>query len=486
MKKLFTLIILTALGIQLYAQSENSAFTITGHGVATPFARDYQAIGINPANLDLGSGYDGKRVVFGLAEFGASVYSGMLVKPDVRKNLFGGTFDELSQDEQLQYAIDFANSNNAADIDVMVTGMSVHTERLGSFAFSVRDRIDYYSQLGSEVSKLLWLGYTSPYFTDYVLNTGDTIPAYENISEDSLAMIIEGLNTINAQSLSQLAAGTHFRFTWMREFNFSYGKRIFSSDFMDLHVGAGLKYLVGQGYLQLDAEDGKAEAFSSLSPIFDVDYSGIVDGNPSALPNDSRKLAPVGHGFGFDLGATAIFKEKFLISAAVTDIGSMTWDGNLYALKDVNLVNFTSSGLDNLDLYEQLEQLNGADGLVDWQGTSSIKTKLPATMRAGAGYIMGDLLRVGIDVSSPLNDEVGSLEQAMIAVGGEISPMKWVHISVGFMSGGNYDTKIPAGIRFTVANGTYEFGVASRDLITFFSEQQPTVSAAAGFLRFRF
>jgi hypothetical protein len=477
---------LFALVLGMTAQSEQSAFSITGHGVATPFATDYQAIGINPANLDFGTGYEGKRFTMGFAEFGVSVYSGMLSKPDVRKNLFGGTFQDLSQQEQLQYAYDFANTNNAADIDIMWTGFSMNTEKLGSYAFSVRDKVDYYSHFGDQVAKLLWLGYTSPYFTDYVLSTGDTIPAYQNMSADSLALIIEGLNELNPQSISQLAQGTHFRMSWVREFNFAYGKRIINGESFSLNVGVGLKYLVGQGYLQLDAEDGKAEAFSSLSPIFDIDYSGIVDGNPSALPSDSKKLLPVGHGFGFDLGVSALIKNKLILSAAVTDIGTMTWDGNVYSLKDVNLTNFTTSGLDNLSLYDQLDQLNGSDGIVEWQGSQSLETKLAATMRAGAGLMLNDMLKFGVDFVAPLNDEVGSIENASIAVGGEFSPVKWVHLSVGLMNGGNYDTKIPAGVRFTLGKGTYEFGVASRDLVTFFTEEQPTVSAAAGFLRFRF
>jgi hypothetical protein len=244
--------------------------------------------------------------------------------------------------------------------------------------------------------------------------------------------------------------------------------------------------LLGQGYLQLDAEDGKAEAFSSLSPIFNIDYSSVVNGNPTALPSDASKLMPVGHGFGFDFGVSALIKEKLILSAAVTDIGSMKWDGNVYSLNDVNLTNFNTSGLDNLNFYDQLEQLNGSDGIVEWQGSKSLETKLAATMRAGAGLMLNDMLKFGVDFVAPLNDEVGSIENASIAVGGEFSPVKWFHLSLGVMNGGNYDTKIPAGVRFTVGKGTYEFGAATRDLVTFFTEEQPTVSAAAGFMRFRF
>jgi hypothetical protein len=73
----------------------------------------------------------------------------------------------------------------------------------------------------------------------------------------------------------------------------------------------------------------------------------------------------------------------------------------------------------------------------------------------------------------------------VIAVGGDIRPVPWVTLSAGFISGGNYEFKIPAGVTFMVANGTWEAGIASRDLITFFTENQPTLSLSFGFLRFR-
>lgn len=467
------------------SQTENSAFTLTGHGQATTFSSDYQALGLNPANIDIPSIYQGRRVAFGFGDIGASVFSGMLSKDDVRKNIFGGDFKDLSREEQLDYAIEFAQTNNSADIDVMLTGFSLQTEKFGSFAFSVRDKVDYYSKLGPRVSELLWLGNSSSYFTEFVMASGDTIAAYPNISQDSLAQIVQGLNQDMPLSISQFAKGTNFRFSWVREFNLGYSKRLLKTENMALYVGVGGKFLLGQGYMELNADDNGTEAFSSLSPVFGIEYGEIAENNPSAIPTDGSKLKPVGMGFGVDFGATLVFKEKMYFSAAVTDIGSMTWDGNVYGLKDVNLTSYTSNGLENLQLLEQIDALNGADGLIEWQGRSSITTKLPAMMRFGAGVRWNEKIKGGIDVVQSLNDEVGALEKANIAVGGEFSPVKWLHLSAGYMTGGNYDVKIPAGIRFSFKDGGYEFGFASRDMITFFTEKQPTASIALGFFRFR-
>lgn len=486
MKSIITAVLFfTVIVSPVFSQTENSAFTLTGHGQATTFSTDYQALGLNPANIDIPSIYQGRRVAFGFSEIGASVFSGMLSKDEVRKNIFGGDFQDLSRDEKIQYAVDFAQANNSADIDVMVTGFSIQTEKAGSFAFSVRDKVDYYSKLGPRVSELLWLGNTSSYFTDFVLSTGDTIAAYQNMSPDSLALVVEGLNQNQPLSLGQFARGTNFRFSWVREFNLGYSKRLLKTEDMAIYVGVGGKLLLGQGYMELNADENGADAFSSLSPVFGVEYGEISANNPSALPSGTGQLKPVGMGFGLDFGATVVFKEKMFFSAAVTDIGSMTWDGNVYGLKDVNLTNYTSAGLDNLQLIDQIDALNGADGLVEWQGRSSLTTKLPAIMRFGAGVRWNEKFMGGIDVVQSLNDEVGALERANIAVGAEFSPVKWLHLSAGYMTGGNYDVKIPAGIRFTFKDGGYEFGFASRDMITFFTEKQPTASIALGFFRFR-
>ena len=63
------------------------------------------------------------------------------------------------------------------------------------------------------------------------------------------------------------------------------------------------------------------------------------------------------------------------------------------------------------------------------------------------------------------------------------------------MGGGNtdysvaldkYQVSIPVGLTFIAGNGTWEGGIASRDAVTFFTQNGPTLSFSTGFLRFRF
>lgn len=71
------------------------------------------------------------------------------------------------------------------------------------------------------------------------------------------------------------------------------------------------------------------------------------------------------------------------------------------------------------------------------------------------------------------------------AVGGDVRPAPWVQLSAGVVAGSDQRTKLPAGITFNIAKGTWEFGVASRDIIRSFSPTAPTLSLAIGFLLFR-
>lgn len=472
------------------AQTEGASFTLTGMGVATPFASDYQALGINPGNLDIDNRYD-RSIAFGFLEGGLSLYSEVLTKPELRQNIFQEKIKDFSQQQKREYALAFANSKNAVDVDITTFGFSLQTNKAGTFAFSTRERMDYYSQLGNQVSDLMWLGYNSSYFDSLIVQnsngTFDTIPNSTNIDPQTQANIIKGITALqNAQSLSKLIQGTIFKFSWMQEINLGWGKRILNKEKLQLHAGLGVKALIGRGMTEIIADGGTTQVFGALSPLFGIDYGDISKQNPSAIPEDAGKLTPVGMGFGVDLGATAILYDKFIVSAAVNDIGSVTWDGNVYTLKDISLTSFENGGLESVDFVEQVQNLNGSDGLLEWQGTSKRTTKLPSTMRAGFAFDNREKLRVGIDFIAPLsNDVVGSMANPVIAVGGEFTPLPWIHLQAGLVQGGNYETKIPIGVYFTLGKGAYEFGVSSRDMVTFFRDNQPTVSMAFGFLRFR-
>jgi len=482
-------ILLVGLGLigflSAQSQTEGGAFSATGRGAATPFVTDYHAIGINPANLNLTPEYEGKTITFGVLEGGASFYSEFLDKEQLRKTLLRSEFETLDQQERAALGQDFAGKNNNLQIDIITSGFAIN-RNWGGLAFSTRERVDFSATAGSRMSELLFLGNTSSYFSDVVIGN-DTIPNDGNLSADSLAMVDEGIiDPEEALLFSEVLDGTSIGFSWIREINLAYGKRILSNENMELHVGAGVKVLIGNAYSEINAQDGNLMAFSSMSPIFDVNYEEIQGVNPSSLPNDAPDLQPVGFGLGFDLGATLVLKQKLILSASVVDIGSIKWGGNLYTINDQLLVDYVQEGAESADLITELLNFNSPENALQWEGTATRTKKLPTTARLGAGFKINDKLRLAADAVIPVNDEVVNYENPIIAVGADFKPVPFIQLSAGMVnSGGQEETKIPVGITFIIGEGRWEAGMASRDMITWFTSNNPTASLSFGFLRFR-
>ena len=63
----------------------------------------------------------------------------------------------------------------------------------------------------------------------------------------------------------------------------------------------------------------------------------------------------------------------------------------------------------------------------------------------------------------------------------------WLKIGSGIMAGGNYTSAlVPFGVTVIAGGGFWEFGAASRDILTYVKQKKPMLSLSTGFLRFRF
>lgn len=467
------------------AQSELTAFSSTGRAAATTFVTDYQCVGINPANLGWKPRHEGKRISVGLLESTFSVFSDALSRDDMRTRVLNGDFrfDRAQQEEAARV---FGNAGATAHFDVMSIGFAVSTEQAGGFAFAVRDRIGSSAHFNPRMADLFFKGFGSDYFDLLVLATGDTITNYANMSLDSLALVVLGVAT-RPQAIGRLANDTGVRSSWYREYAFSYGRHLVRSDDFELHIGIGLKYLSGIGIIDVQASDNTLHGFSALSDDFEIDYQA------GRRRTDARvtagKLAfpkAVGSGFGFDIGFSAVVRKDWTIGAAVNNIGSITWKGNAYTASNGSLIDLASAGLENYDLINGFEDLAIHSGLLDWQASSARKVALPTNARIGVGKRFGERVEVGADLVLPLNEVPGNVQAPLFALGGDVRPVKWLQLSAGVQTGGGMNTKLPVGITFIAGNGTWETGLASRDVVTYFTQRNPTISLSFGFLRFRF
>jgi hypothetical protein len=499
---IFALGMMLVLNTTAISQTEFSAFNLTGHGQSTVFATDYQCLGINPANTAVKYGEFDRRVAFGFGEAAFSLHSGVLLKKELMQNLFRTDFNSIDQSQQLDYAYQFSQENNAFDLDVTNFAISANMGKLGSLAFGIRDRVDFYSKFGPKVSELIWLGKNANdifqdlqiQFDDGTLDTIANDPAalaaYLGTlgSDTALISTIQGLTNASSSNMNDLLQGTKIHFSWIREFNFAYSRPIFESDEWSLYAGLGFKILRGQALMSLDANNGKTEAFAGFSPMFNIEFD--EDSVPSGFGKFSPSLSnpkPIGFGSGVDIGVSLNYKKNFFFSAAINDIGGMNWKTDIYEFSDDTLLSLDYGGMQNVDIANNISQISLGSDFLKWRkNLVPYNTRLATTFRMGIGIYLMDRIKLGLDLAAPMNNQVGNLQKGVYTIGGEVRLPLNLKISLGMTKGGNYNTtRLTAGISMMAFNGIYEWGIASRDLITFLSDNEPTVSLAFGFLRFR-
>ncbi len=471
MKNYLLLVLTFMLSSYAVAQTELSSFNATGSGYSTTTLTDYQCLGINPANL--GWKHNDNKMNLGFFEFAGSIYSEPLTKKEIMKDLLGNPIT-LSDAQKVDAAKKFENKRLFGSASLMSIGFSYQDEKLGGFAFNIRERFVWNSILNKDAANFLYLGYNDPYFDSVVLENNDSV----------------GYST-NPQYASSIYNGTEQQLLLFREINFGWGRKIIEKEKFTFYFGVGVKYIIGYGMTQYYQENSGSTivGYSALSPAFKVDYDTPT---PSQVSGDGYKK--VGSGFGFDIGTTfEFYKKKIRVSVSVVDIGSITWDGNVYKGNNGRVWKINTEGIDNYNIFQQGELID-SDNLPgdpdEWSGIQNAKLKLATTMRGGINYKINEEFEAGFDVIVPFRTEIpGSYLASVYGAGGKYKPAEWVDISLGVVTGGKFGTNIPLGFTFYPVkkeSNTWTVGIATRDVKTLFSNKNPTVSAAFGFLRFSF
>lgn len=466
------------------AQSEKSDFTATGRGgVATTFSTDYHAAGINPSNLGWKMKFEEKSFTFGLLETSTILHSEALERKELWNSITNWNSGDLTQQQKNEAAADFASKPLAINQDLMSLGLSFQNETFGGIAFTIHDRISWYSNLNKNAAEIMFLGFNAPYF-DKKYNEFNELMSQESYEQypDS----VKAGAASNPGFFSDILDGTRMNMNWYREFNLSYGRKIINGEKLKIYVGAGAKYLQGIATIDIAAEGGEFKAFSAVTPGFGINYGdSIMASNPTTITSESKFPSAVGSGFGADAGITLEFFEKLKIGAALTDIGSITWNGNAYEADDNTLDSISSEGFNSYNIFLESEDILADNKYFQWHGSESRTVSLPALARLGASYKISEKFEVGADVVVPANKVANDLTNTAVSFGIDFRPLDFVTISSGFSTGGNYSSNIPLGVVFNVGDGAWEAGVATRDVMVFITQDKPTISVAMGFLRFR-
>jgi hypothetical protein len=474
------------------AQIELSSFSATSRaGVSTALATDYQAQGINPANLGLTPQYDAFHNTIGLGELGFSVYSDALSRVNMNQALFNPN-KKFTRTEKAEAARDFANKGLTFNLDFLYAGYAFQKSEGGSgFCFTMRERAQWYSKFSPLASEILFQGFNAqlsangalrPYFDSLLTNV-----SYDSVNNKLVIDTVGAIATL-PKTLSEILDGTRISMSWNREYAFSYGVNIVNNFDFKLLVGVGVKYIQGIGYMDIESDGKNLTAFISASPWFGIKFGrngrlapGTDSVNVGFLPNSA------GQGLGFEFGATAILKDKFRISASLTDLGSVNYKTNVYSASDTFLTSLTTRGFTNFDFFRNAQQFDGFQkDLVQWKGLRNRVQYLPTKLRFGFAYLH-EKVQAGLDVVIPLNKVAGNFNKPVLSIGGEYRVTEWLHLGSGMMVGGNYSNAlIPFGITFVTSNGLWEMGVSTRDVTTYMKSRNPMLSLTTGLLRFRF
>lgn len=482
------------LSFVVQSQTQGVAFSSVGKGAITPFVTDYHCLGINASALGWGSGYAGKKVTTGSSEFAFAIYSDSL-NSDRLKNVSNALWNKITKKENTQSTLSnaeaiamYSEAGVGISADYNWGGFAYQGRRLGGIAFNVRENYQWYSKLSKNATDIIFRGNLAAVFDSLTIAiNGDTsrIANSGSISQDTLQHVISGYSSIPLL-LSQVTNGTQIRMVWNRSYNLGYGRKIIGNDStFAIYGGVAGRIIVSKALFDLQSNANGFVIHSSLSNSFGIDYSGVSGSN--LLPSSSGSTLSVGNGYGVDFAVSVALSSKFRFSLAVNNLGSVTYKRNVFTVQDTTFNLLSLQGLENTNITNSISQLLMQGGVVKMIGQEKYVLQNASDIRIGGSFAPFKFLKMGFDFVAPFNKEnPGSIQNAVFSFGGELRILKFLVLNAGYFGGGIYRNNLPLGVTFVLRNGGYEFGVASRDALSFFTKDGHSISAAIGFARFRF
>ncbi|MFI5164804.1 MAG: DUF5723 family protein, partial [Bacteroidia bacterium] len=462
MKKLLLTFNLFLLSSLLFAQADLGLPSATGKGgVANGVAKDWECIGVNPANLGWESNhkFSISAVIIGISIQSSALNYSQLMNAYLHKS------DGFSASEQRNFANTFTDKDGLklqGNSDWFT--FSLTFPKIGGFAMNVRDRLFATVHLNQNAADILFLGSNAPIF--------QTPSGY-------------------TQNMSTILNGTNVSYMHYREVNFDYGVKVLGiggtkdSSAISIYAGIGFKYLWGLGNMNLSAENGQLTGNAAFSNSYGIDYGTI----PSFTAQSATGIFPsVGTGSALDLGFGIGIGTKMKITFSATDIGQITWNKNTLTtqdalLPDTSKLNF--HGINSFNIPKQASALLSDSGIVKVKQGTSYTTVLPSLYRMGIGYQFTKRFLMGADIVMPLNNHPENLQNAYYAVGAQVELAKNLILSFGLAGNSDYGLSIPLGVTLKHVFKIMEVGLATNNILPYIThENSPNISFARSFLRF--
>jgi outer membrane protein W len=459
-KQLGFLLLFTGLVyLPVKAQTDGFLFNYMGMGAATAQATDYQAIGINPANLGFDNDYG---MALEIGSVGFSIFSESLLKDDLK--YFGPVPGEvLDVNQQAEYAVALAEDGIQMNAQLVPLALSFSMGKAGAIALSAALKVDQAFQLGGDASGLFFQGFNYEGYIDTVLidDEGELYGvAYEPLS------------------LSSLTEGTSLNFSMNSVLSLAWGRQWMNTEALKIYGGIGLNYTLSYAYIDFHSSAGEIGGQSAFGFDFiqTSDYINTYD--PSATP-----LKPVGTGLGVDVGLSADIGERLTVALAVVQMGKVNYTLNALEFNDVVLDTIRFNGIEGTSTLEVINDIIEGEEVLAYSGIEDFSVALPTTIRAGAAYKLSEMITLAGDFNLPVSATAQDFSNAQFGGGAKFTLLKFLNLSAGITAGGNYGFNIPMG--FAVNFPFWEFGVATRDVAFLFGEKKPTRSFAVGVMRFK-
>ena len=271
-------------------------------------------------------------------------------------------------------------------------------------------------------------------------------------------------------------------------------------------VGGKLKFLIGAAYADFTADNvtldmtedawriqSNAQVKASLLKS-DVIHEGpsknSADGRPRVKELDNFGFSLPGFGMALDLGVTYKPIENLTLSAAITDLGFISWKNTHHASSQGD---YTFDGFNNIYIGSDKDQTEDIDDQFDQigddleemfsvydDGTKTATQALAATLNVGAEYKLPayDKLKFGFLYTSRIHGKY-SWHQGMLNVG--VRPVKWFECNV---NGAVTSTGVTAGGMLSLKAPHFNFYIAADRFVSKMGKQGVPLNSSNGNITF--
>ena len=271
-------------------------------------------------------------------------------------------------------------------------------------------------------------------------------------------------------------------------------------------VGGKLKFLIGAAYADFTADNvtldmtedawriqSNAQVKASLlkSDVIHEDPSkNSADGRPRVKKLDNFGFSLPGFGMALDLGVTYKPIENLTLSAAITDLGFISWKNTHHASSQGD---YTFDGFNNIYIGSDKDQTEDIDDQFDQigddleemfsvydDGTKTATQALAATLNVGAEYKLPayDKLKFGFLYTSRIHGKY-SWHQGMLNVG--VRPVKWFECNV---NGAVTSTGVTAGGMLSLKAPHFNFYIAADRFFSKLGKQGVPLNSSNGNITF--